>query len=381
MTQAASALLVGDAELDRVEILLRRFGVDFERVRAPRPTLQFPTPRRLLVVSGPCVPRLPALLPGEPGEEPPLRICIHSQDFLPLRERLRELGFHYLVQTALDETSLRMFFEQVLYTGARQRSSVRLPLGGSIEYRAPSSSGTAKLVDVSADGCRIAGARKLRLDEPATVLLPATLGGGAPLVLHGHVMRWTPAAGEGRQAESSAVIRFGALDAAAREQIERLVQGKQPGTKVTPLAPTAAAPAVTAPSAPAARSGKDRRREERHAYRGRVEVLELPGGADGALGRDLSLAGVRITSGHRLRVDAKLTLALYGGRGGDPVVVEAEVVRVDGVEAALAFGRLTGAQQERIAALIAQEPPLASLEVSADPTGRVVAAQILRRNS
>jgi hypothetical protein len=379
MGEPASALLVGDAELDRVEILLRRFGVDFERVRAPRPTLQFPTPRRLLVVAGPCVPKLPALLPGVPGEDTPLRICIHSQDFLPLRDRLRDLGFHYLVQTALDETSLRMFLEQVLYTGARQRASVRLPLGGPIEYRAPSSSGSARLVDLSAHGCRISGARNLRLDEPATVLLPAALGGGTPLVLHGHVMRWVPAVDGEVKAESYAVIHFGALDAATRDQIDRLVQGKLPGTKVTPLAPTTPAATAKPAAAPVARSRKDRRREVRHRYHGRVEVLELPGGADGALGRDLSLAGVRITVGQRLRPDSKLTLALYGGRGGEPVVVEAEVVRVQGDEAALAFGRLSAAQQERIAALIALEPALESLEVSEDPSGRVVPAQILRR--
>jgi hypothetical protein len=257
---------------------------------------------------------------------------------------------------------------------------VRLPLGGPIEYRAASSSGAAKLVDLSAHGCRIAGARNLRIDEPATVLLPAALGGGAPLVLHGHVMRWAPAVAGEVKAESYAVIRFGTLDPAAREQIDRLVQGKQPGTKVTPLAPQSTDAVATPPApAPAARKGMDRRREVRHPYHGRVEVLELPGGADGALGRDLSLAGVRITVAHRLRPDAKLTLALYGGRGGEPVVVEGEVVRVEGNEAALVFAKLTAAQQERIAALIAQEPALASLAASDDPSGRVIPAQILRR--
>jgi hypothetical protein len=378
MSQPASALLIGDAELDRIEILLRRFGVDFERVRAPRRTLQYPTPRRLLAVSGPCVPRLPELLPGAPGESQPLRICIHSQDFLPLRERLRDLGFHYLVQTALDETSLRMFFEQILYTGASQRASPRLPLGGPIEYRAPSASGAARLVDLSAEGCRISGAPGLRIDDPTTVLLPAALGGGAPLVLHGRVMRLAPARGAGAPAE--AVIRFGVLDPGTRGQVERLVQGKLPGTKVTPLAQVHVASQPAASPAPPTSDRTDRRRETRHPYQGRVEVLELPGGADGALGRDLSLAGVRITGGHPLRPDTKLTLALYGGRGGDPVVVEAEVVRVDGAEAALVFGRLSEAQQSRIAALIAREPPLAAVEPSADPAGRIVPTRILRRH-
>ena len=377
MSQPVSALLIGDQELDRVEILLRNFGVDFERVRVSRPTLQLQSPRRLLVVAGSCITRMPTLLPA-PGGGQPLRVCMHNQDFLPLRERLRDLGFHYLVQTALDETSLRVFFEQLLHPATSQRSSARLPLGVTIDYDAASGSGSAKLLDLSIDSCRI-GAHALRIDEAVTVVLPAALGGGSPLALHGHATRRDTAGDAHRRAT---VIRFGVQDAGARERLERIVQGKLIGTRVTPLVPETLTAAGASPAPPADRRGDspvDRRREVRHPYQGRVEVLELPGGGEGALGRDLSLAGVRIAGGHPLRAGMKLTLALYGGRGGEPAIQEAEVVRVNGAEAALVFGRLSEPQQDRIAALIAEPPALASLEASQDPSGRVVPTRILRK--
>lgn len=189
MSEAPSALLVGEAEVDRVARLLEHLGVDFERVPNPRPEMSLTAPTRLLVVSGACAPRLPELRPATPDAPEPVRVCIHSQDFLPLRERLRNQGFHYLVQTALDEPSLRVFCAQLVHPSLGQRKSPRLPLGGKVDYRSTDVSGTARLADLSRDGCRIAGVEGLHLNNPVAVLLPPVLGGGAPLTLHGHVMR------------------------------------------------------------------------------------------------------------------------------------------------------------------------------------------------
>lgn len=388
MGDSPSALLLGESEIDRVETLLRDLDVGFDRVHTPRAAMHLPTPSRLLVVSGPCVARMPTLLPGDDPNADPIRICIHSQDFLPLRERLRAKGFHYLVQTALDETSLRVFLMQLLHPAASRRKHDRLPLGGEVEYRSDSASGAAKLADLSLEGCRITGVHGLLLGEPAAVLLPAALGGGTPLPLQGHVMRCQPASGE---TPPSAVIRFGVLDDDARERLQRLVQGELIGTRLTPLAD---APSYTEPG-DRGRSGEaapvpepvpepqgspaERRREDRHPYDGRVDVLELPGDANGALGRDLSLKGVRISGGPPLAPGMKVTLALYGGHGVEPAVVQAEVIRSGASDVALVFGGLAEEQEERLVALIAEPAALETLATGDGASARVVAARVLER--
>lgn len=383
MREAAPALLLGRGELDRIERTLEQLGVDCERIDAPRSTMRLAPPTRLLVVSGHCLSRMPTFLGGEGAH--PMRVCIHGQDFLPLRERLRELGFHYLVQSALDETSLHVFLAQVLHPGAGQRRTPRLPLGGPVEYRSGRASGDARLADLSAESCRILGARELRLDDTVTLVLPAPLGGGMPLPLHGHVIR-AGVESAGGESGSSTVIRFGVLEDDARERLGRLVRGELIGARVTPLAEAPFAedppPAVPRePETPAQPEGAvDRRREVRYPYRGRVDVLELPGNAAGVLGRDLSLEGVCIQSGHGLRTGMKVTLALFGGRRPEPVVVEAEAVRVTPDEAALVFGRLSEAQQDKLAALITEQPALESLEAS-ERGGRIVATRVLDRRS
>lgn len=379
MTESPSALLIGDSEIDRVARLLDDLDIDFERVRVPQVGLDLPMPRRLLVVSGPCAARLPALLAPEGLSPAPKRLCIHNQDFLPLRERLRDLGFDYLVQSALDDRSLRVLLTQLLHPGGRRQAD-RLPLGGVVEYRGPASSGTAKLADVSSASCRILGAQGLRLDDVVTVVLPAELGGGAPLPLPGRVIRQRPSEVADPDGGSANVVRFSLLEPEVRERLDRLVRGERLGSRVTPLGSSAQGEpgAAATPCELPGDGPRDRRREVRHPYHGRVEVLELPGDAEGALGRDLSLDGVCITGGQRLKPGLKLTLALYGGVGSEPVVVQAEVIRANEHESALVFDRLTEAQQDRLAMLIAEPPRLETL----DPTvtrSRVVPTQILRR--
>jgi hypothetical protein len=75
----------------------------------------------------------------------------------------------------------------------------------------------------------------------------------------------------------------------------------------------------------------------------------------------------------------RVTLALYGGRGGEPTVVDAEVIRVCATESALVFGSLTDAQQDRLAALIAQPPVLEALTPCSAEGSRLIATQILER--
>lgn len=383
MNPSVPVLLIGDVEIDRVERMLDLMEISYTRVRAPAHLDSLPAPQKLLVVSGQCLSRLPRLEAEEGNSH--RRVCIHGQDFLPLRERLREKGFHYLVQSALDETSLRVFLSQLLHDGCPQRRATRLPLGGAVEYHAPRRSGMARLGDLTTESCRILGIADLSVGDAVTVVLPAALGGGTALPLPGHVIRARSDERAGGRPESTAVIRFSVLEPEVAERLHRLVSGGLIGTRVTML--SGAAPEVAAapePSGPAAsepetETPRDRRREVRHPFRGRVEVMEFPGDADGALGRDLSLDGISIEGSHELKPGMKVTLALYGGHRSSPVVVEAEAIRVGAGEAALVFGRLSNEQQDRLARLIAEQPAVELLEQPA--AQRVLATRILERES
>ena len=94
---------------------------------------------------------------------------------------------------------------------------------------------------------------------------------------------------------------------------------------------------------------------------------------------DLSLDGVRISGAPDLKRGMKVTLALYGGHGVRPVVVEAEVIRTGPEDAALVFGRMTEVQQEQLVALIAEPAALEALETAHPERRRVVATRILER--
>jgi hypothetical protein len=238
---------------------------------------------------------------------------------------------------------------------------------------------------VSAESCRVLGADGLGVGDGATVVLPAALGGGRPLALPGTVIRVASNEAVGESQGTTAVIRFSVLDEDASERLGRLVRGELIGARVSPLAAAppetldgAAAPAGATPE-PDADEPRDRRREVRHPYHGRVEMMELPGDAEGALGRDLSLDGICIQGSFQLKPGMKVTLALYGGNQSAPVVVEAEAIRVTPSEAALVFGRLSNEQQDRLAMLIAERPAVETLDPAT--ASRVLPTRILHRDA
>jgi hypothetical protein len=110
-----------------------------------------------------------------------------------------------------------------------------------------------------------------------------------------------------------------------------------------------------------------------------LEILEAPGDADGALGRDLSLDGVRLTGGPLLKPGMKVTLALYAGHESEPVALEAEVIRASAEDTALVFERMTEIQRQRLAELITQRPALDALSAWDPAGGRLVAARVLEQ--
>jgi hypothetical protein len=390
MTGAPSVLLLDDGELDRVQTILQETDADYLRLKGREIGRSVTAPLDLLVTSGRrALNEMPRVdLSGE-GASDFTWVCLHNQDFLPLRQRLRELGVHFLVQAALDQESLRLFVTQLLYRGAERRTALRLPLGGEVKLRVDSVDQRARLVELSREGCRIQSAEPLAVDSALRMFLPASLGGGQEVELPCRVMRRVEAPGRGGRTTCSAVLRFEGLAPEAAAQLESLTTGRQIGTRLTPLAdgPPREVRTPPAPSSapapdvellagsdvagPEAAEMAERRGESRVLYSERVQAFTGDGAPRLGLGRDLSADGIFVEGRTGLAEGARVALALYGSdRRGAPILVDARVVRNDGGSGiGLRFESVTPAQRVSLEKLAGQLPPVRSL---ADDKGVIV---------
>ena len=332
-------LLLDDGELDHIHRMLKRLGADYVRLQNRQIRKAVEKPRDLLISSCERTLEMPELESSEDTPLQPVWVCVHGQDFLPLRERLRELGVHFLVHAALDQESLRLFLLQLLYRGPNQRKQLRLPLGDRIECGVVDAElEVGKLVDLTSGMGRIISPSTADPGATMRIVLPEALGGKEKLELQGPVLRSAECESRAGQPAFSILVRFDGLEGEARDQVDRLVSGEQIGTRVTPLAdrpprdpeahtpepsaeiplrePEAATaeppaevplrePEVATPE-PFAEVQEPPTREEtapatslqrhpRWQYYRRVDVLDFDdlGASQTALGRDLSLGGVR----------------------------------------------------------------------------------------
>lgn len=398
MSDAPSVLLLDDGELDHVHRMLKRIGADYVRLQGRKIGSSVQAPRDLLIASCQRTLDMPHLETPPADPNGPTWVCVHSQDFLPLRERLKNLGVHYLVHSALDAESLRLFLLQVLHGGPDRRSHPRLPLGDPIRYAlAGGPFEPAKLADLSLETCRILSPCTAAPDQEVHVVLPEKLGGGERLELRGQVLRCAECESRSGQPVFSIVVRLSGLDAEERAQIERVVRGEQIGTRVTPLAARAARDAqpldvearheaaepgagvAEPPAAEAPLTAVERRRHGRREYDRRVYVFDFDDSdaSHVAIGHDLSPEGVRIVGVTGLEVGTRARLALYGGRREEPVVIEAKVLRDDG-DAGLTFRfeALGEDQQKGLAKLLDGLSHLESLRDDSRQRDGIVVAQV-----
>jgi PilZ domain len=386
VSTAPSVLILDDGELDRLQLVLERIGADFERLTGDAVPEALDAPRDLLITSGRRAMRMPQLHGPAPGNADPFWICIYDVDFRPLRERLRALGVHFLIHGDVDAESVRLFLLQLLHRGEERRRCRRIPMHCEIELEVGIDRRKVELVEISGETCRFVTDRDIPGGAPATLRLPTTLTAGEPCELRARRIRAAPFEVDGGASALAIVVGFSDLAPQAREPLRKLLAGAQSGTQVTPLAeePGAAVPSA-ASSGPAPQSDVawdperdvERRSHPRHAYDRRVEALHwsCDAGPRVALGKDLSLSGVRVVTSSRPAVGAHVTLALYGAPREEPVVVEAEVVRVNGAESSLCF-REVGARERRQLEKL-QGGPLQVESLQAESAEPVVIAHML----
>jgi hypothetical protein len=386
-------LLLDDGDLIRIRRMLADFEVELEHLRGEVIREDLEEPRDVVIAT---VKRILALedsvdlaeLPGKP-----VWIAVHSQDFLPLRVRLRKLGVHFLVQTSVGSEALRLLLLHSVYRGPEKREEPRLPVGSPVDCRdAVGNPFAAELLDLACDGCRLLSKHPLEPGTALSVGLPSKLAGGEELSLPGRILRVEPHGGSER---SLVTVAFDELADEALELLGAILEGKAIGTVVTRLgddltektAPTSMgrrpAPEATLeaasepPPEPAAPQGPPPGKERynrRVIYTRRVTAL-LSGGEYVILGRDLSIAGMRSEPLPEFPVGTELELAIYGSSGAEPVLVQAVVSRDDGpLGTVFRFESIAPGERKRLKSIIARGPEIRWLP-DGEEGGQVVVAR------
>jgi len=380
MSVAPSVLVLDDGELDHFQIALRGLGVDFDRRVAGRTGVAVEMPRDILLTTWRRALKLPRFQLAPGTVEEPVRVCVHGQDFLPLRERLRGEGFHFLVHSLVHPEALRLFLLQLLYRGVERRGGARLPVVCEATCEVGSERRKVNLIDLSVDAARLLSPCEVPADLEMTFCLPPQLSAGKRIRIPSRSVRCVPFENEGSLSGFCVLIGFTELDASTRSHLERCLAGSQLGSQFTPLdSPPNRAHEGTPNSAP--NGGEDMRRNVRVEYAQVVPTLSSIGNsaAHVILGSDLSLEGIRLAPHEGLTVGSRLTLALHGSCRGAPLLLEADVVRDDGSRGlGLRFVLLSPADKSALAKLIAELKPIESLR---DRDGEpLVVSQVISRN-
>ncbi|MEM7410680.1 MAG: PilZ domain-containing protein [Myxococcota bacterium] len=375
---APAVLIVDDGELDEIEAILTDLGAAGERC-SDGSLDPLPRPRALLVTSGPRAMEMPPLM----GEAEPIWVCLYGPDFLPLREHLKDKGVHYLVSAELPRRGLALFLNQLLHGGSDERGVRRIPLSCALTLEVGFEKRAAQLIELSRESCVIATGEEIPDGPRLKVCLPAELTGDQNLELEGQWVRSERDERPGEVPQVHSVIRFPSLGADDMARIHDLLTGHAPGAQVTPLV---AEPDTVSEDSRADWLSDDlppdfqetagwnqehgeRRRDPRVPYDRQVDALRWPGhaGLRTGLGHDLSRSGVRIIAAAPPPLGTSLTLALYGSKREEPVLVDAEVVRAGEGDVGLRFLRLDPGQRRGIDRLIEAAPQLEDLEADRSP--------------
>ena len=238
-------------------MILERLGADFALCRRVEDPRGVPRPRDLLITTGRRAQALAEPAAAAKGEPAPIWLCVHGQDFEALRSRLRELGVHYLVNSAVDQESLRLLIEMLLHDRSERRVDARLPVGVEVTLRARQAGRVREAPRPVADrrspahGALSRGRRSGRRSSCPLELR----GGGARRALAGRVARVELGAGrrgvDGLLGRASSSIR-------SRRKRPRAAGGD-------PVRRASGDPDLGACEL---RASGERRRAERRAYRG-----------------------------------------------------------------------------------------------------------------
>ena len=373
-------VVVDDGELEEVVEIVRDLEVPMLR----RPSRRFrksDLPSELLITTGRIMRPLPgyAERAGDPSR--PVWVCVHNQDFLPLRERLRSLGVNYLVNSRLDAEAMRLLIAQLLYRGRERRAARRMPAGCEISFCMDGAWHKALLAELSPASASLVSAESIAEGAQLVLRVPAWLTYGSQLELTARVLRTAPSTSETGEAATLIAVEFEQVPPSAHEQLQRHAEGEPLGSPLTPLEEPPARVDGAAGEPRPTRAPDERRVAPRSSYERRVPTLGPLGlqQPQVVLGCDLSQSGMRVAREAGLELGGRIRVALHGLPREEPIVVEALVVRDAGDEGyGLQFAAMDMATHGRLARLLEQLPPLESLDGDALSGPGLVVSQVLR---
>ncbi|MBW2543126.1 MAG: PilZ domain-containing protein [Deltaproteobacteria bacterium] len=378
MGPAPSVVVLGEEdELARIQTLVIRLGVDSVHWRGDSHE-EPPQPRELLVTTGTRALQMDSIGDSAPETDAPIWLCVHNEDFFPLRDRLRERGVHYLVQMTTDEEALRLLLQQILYRGADRREARRLPMDCQVDIElSDGESSHAQLLELSREGCRFECGRVLEVDTRLSVKIPHSLGGCA-LELSGHVIR----SESQRSGRDVIVMQLEELEPEVRDQLEAIIRGERIGTRVTPLAavperePEAYVDGTGIPDWEEMAMSGERRRHPRRPFPHPVETVPAKDAAEShsVMGVELSVEGMRVVGLPDIEIGSEVRVALHSNAGAEPIALEATVLRDDGDSVALRFRSVSHELREQIEALMEENPSVHDLQ--AGPSERIVMSEV-----
>jgi hypothetical protein len=295
-----------------------------------------------------------------------LRIAILEADARTLRAALRRADIEYVVRRPFHPEALRLLMLHLLYKGPERRRQRRVGIGAAVRLRTGWRRREGVLVDLSLSGCRLLTDEWIPPGRQLSLQLPPEIAGGSSLRLLGSVVRWGRAEQGG---ERLVAVAFGGLPTRTLRRLEGVIGLHREGPAVFS---GELEPAVGSDPA-------ERRRLPRHGLGRRIIALGIHS-APVLLGRDISLAGMRVEPNPHLRVGDLLQLALHVRAGDEPLVVRSRVARDDGaLGLLLEFQELSAEAREALAKKV-EALPILELDEAGFHAG-VIVSHVLQQDS
>jgi hypothetical protein len=440
MPQPVSVLLLDDGELDDVQEMLENMRIPFGRVRGSSIAPGMPGPTDLLIATPRRIDAVRDFPDEHPAGSAPVRIVVTGEDSKTLRERLRKVGFDYIVRRPVHPEALRLLILNALYTGEERRTEPRVPMGFEITFKSGFIPRQGTLADLSSRGCRILTRYPLETGKRLRIRIPEAVGAAEPLVLRARVIRGHFCERAGAKGLYAIALLFENLSNEARKEIEWIIEARskgpprldegepsgggspsdfeERGIREIPARNLRSDPrfeleatrrpaleidggsmqrdedekplqsAETAERFVNAKSGRrapettagslqDRRRVRRAAF-----AAKVPAFGSRALrvlvGRDISVLGMRVEATPDLAIGDRLHLAIYGDPGEEPFLVWATVARDDGEKGIqIAFDELHPVVAAQLEKLVAVLPAVESLnDDEAEAMGTVISEML-----
>jgi len=353
-------VILDDGELAELRSMLSEAGISY-RDAIPEGK---GGPRAIpLLVTTPG--RARALLQSSNGGDFPssyLHLVVSDAEEAATQELLVGVPCDFVIQRPIDPDVLRLLTQRAGYEGPERRCMLRVAIGASVELRVDDRAYEAQLAQLSIGGCGVVMSDAPEEGAAVTLEFPRTLTDPRRLSLSGRVLAVREEEGAGVK-PCDVSIGFDPIGLSDRVTLRAVMAGQpvefrpRPTPRIEPEQPAAAA------RAPRRRRsvipiGGDRRTRPRRLFN-----RQILGGSEGIarvlIGSDISTRGMRVERGARFELGEELKLAIYGGLGVSPVLLQAVVERDDGDAGwFLRFAQLSEAVEADLDKLLDSLPPV-----------------------